>query len=132
MISILFCVVFAEMATIITLMFNNPLRKLVIIGIDQLKRGRAPLVAKTVAATLSVVFGAILYSVMQIQKRVIDSGILNSTDEVLIAERLLEASLMGFSLFLAMMTDRVHYYIKELHQLRKELKRSKQDHEKDT
>ncbi|XP_065864621.1 uncharacterized protein [Euphorbia lathyris] len=131
MISILFSVVFAEMATITTLVFNNPLRKVVIIGLDQLKRGRAPLVAKTVAVTLFIVFGALLYSVMQIQKRVMESGIVNSTDEVLVAERLLEASLMGFSLFLATMTDRLHYYIKEIHQLRKMLKRSKQDHEKE-
>ncbi|XP_015581296.1 uncharacterized protein LOC8266249 [Ricinus communis] len=130
MISTLFSLVFAEMGVILTLLFRSPLRKLLIVGIDQLKRGRGPLVAKTVAATLLVVFSAVLYSVMEIRRRSMESGVMNSTDEVLMAQRLLEASLMGFSLFLAMMTDRLHYYIKELYLVRKELeevKRSRKD-----
>ncbi|OAY28466.1 uncharacterized protein LOC110602665 [Manihot esculenta] len=125
MIHVLFSLVFVEMALILALLFRTPMRNLLIIGIDQLKRGRGPLVAKTVAATLLAVFSAILYSVMEIRKREMEAGVLNSTDEVLMAQRLLEASLMGFSLFLAMMTDRVHYYIRELYRLREELEQVK-------
>lgn len=95
MIHVLFSLVFVEMALILALLFRTPMRNLLIIGIDQLKRGRGPLVAKTVAATLLVVFSAILYSVMEIRKREMEAGVLNSTDEVLMAQRLLEASLMG-------------------------------------
>ncbi|KAF2314177.1 hypothetical protein GH714_023889 [Hevea brasiliensis] len=114
MISVLFSLLFVEMALILALLFRTPLRNLLVVGIDKLKRGRGPLVAKTVAATLLVVFSAILYSVMEIRKRALEAGVVNSTDEVLMAERLLEASLMGFSLFLAMMADRLHYHMKEL------------------
>lgn len=95
MIHVLFSLVFVEMALILALLFRTPMRNLLIIGIDQLKRGRGPLVAKTVAATLLAVFSAILYSVMEIRKREMEAGVLNSTDEVLMAQRLLEASLMG-------------------------------------
>ncbi|KDP39157.1 hypothetical protein JCGZ_00914 [Jatropha curcas] len=101
------------------------MRKVLMVGIDYMKRGRGQLVAKTVAATLFGVFSAILYSVMQIQKRTLESGVVNPTDEVLLAERLLEATLMGFSLFLAMMADRLHYYIKELYRVRKEVEQLK-------
>ncbi|XP_050216628.1 uncharacterized protein LOC126667650 [Mercurialis annua] len=128
MISVLYSLVFAEMAVIVALLFRTPLRRLMIIGMDQMKRGKGPLVAKTVAATLLVVFGGVLYSVMQIRRRLVGSGIvINSTDEILMAQRLLEASLMGFCLFLAMMTDRLHYCIKELYIAREQLKRSKHD-----
>ncbi|KAJ9153804.1 hypothetical protein P3X46_027206 [Hevea brasiliensis] len=131
MISVLFSLLFVEMALILALLFRTPLRNLLVVGIDKLKRGRGPLVAKTVAATLLVVFSAILYSVMEIRKRALEAGVVNSTDEVLMAERLLEASLMGFSLFLAMMADRLHYHMKELYRLREELeqvKKSKQEY----
>ncbi|XP_037495721.1 uncharacterized protein LOC105632986 isoform X2 [Jatropha curcas] len=115
MISALFCVVFGEISVIVTLLFRSPMRKVLMVGIDYMKRGRGQLVAKTVAATLFGVFSAILYSVMQIQKRTLESGVVNPTDEVLLAERLLEATLM----------DRLHYYIKELYRVRKEVEQLK-------
>ncbi|KAI9185103.1 hypothetical protein LWI28_004168 [Acer negundo] len=107
------------MALILSLMFRTPLRKLVILGIDKLKQGKGPLIAKTVAVTMLVVFSSIVYGAMEIGSR--EGGAVNSTDEVLMANLMLESSLMGFSLFLAMMTDRLHYYIKELYSTRKEL-----------
>lgn len=64
-------------------------------GLDRAKQGRGPLVAKTVAGTLFVVFISSLYSVMEIQKRSMETGSLNPTDQVLQAYNLLEASLMG-------------------------------------
>ncbi|KAH7544409.1 hypothetical protein JRO89_XS15G0162800 [Xanthoceras sorbifolium] len=109
------------MAVILALMFRTPLRKLVIMGLNKLKQGKGPLIAKTVAATVLVVFSSILYGAMEIEKRSREGGVVNPTDEVLMANLLLEASLIGFSLFLALMTDRLHYYIKELYLTRKNL-----------
>ncbi|KAL3576456.1 hypothetical protein D5086_021739 [Populus alba] len=111
------------MALILILLFRTPLRKLVIMAIDQLKQGKGPLVAKTVATTLIVVFTSVLHNALQIRKRLLDAGAVNSADEVLMVERILEASLLGFSLFLALMIDRLHCYIKELLLVRNELKR---------
>ncbi|XP_050246858.1 uncharacterized protein LOC126694555 isoform X1 [Quercus robur] len=125
MIQLLFTIVLAEMALIMTLLFWTPLRKLVIMGLDQLKQGRGPLVTKSVGGTLVVVFGSSIYSLMKIQKRSTDSGIVNPTDQVLMAYRHLEACLIGFSLFLALMIDRLHYYIRELQHLRKNLEMTK-------
>ncbi|XP_059444888.1 uncharacterized protein LOC132176641 [Corylus avellana] len=123
MIQLLFTLVLAEMALILTLLFGTPLRKLVMMGLDRSKQGRGPLVAKTVAATMMVLFSSTVYSVVKIQKRSTEAGMINPTDEVLLAHRRLEASLVGFSLFLALMIDRLHYYVQELHLLRKNLER---------
>ena len=66
-----------------------------IMAIDQLKQGKGPLVAKTVATTLIVVFTSVLHNALQIRKRLLDAGAVNSADEVLMVERILEASLLG-------------------------------------
>ncbi|GFS29403.1 peroxisomal membrane 22 kDa (Mpv17/PMP22) family protein [Actinidia rufa] len=108
MIPVLFTLIFAEMALIVIFVFKTPLRKLVIMGLDRLKRGHGPIVVKTVAGTVFVVMISSVYSIMKIQKRWIDDGDLNPTDQVLLSKQLLEASLMGFSLFLALMIDRLY------------------------
>ncbi|CAI0460374.1 unnamed protein product [Linum tenue] len=71
MIQLLYGVIFAEMALILALLFKTPLRKLVIMALDRVKRGR------------------------------------------------------GFLLFLALMIDRLHHYIRELRQLRKTMEAAK-------
>ncbi|XP_042486976.1 B-cell receptor-associated protein 31-like [Macadamia integrifolia] len=119
MIQLLFTVIFAEMALIMILLFKTPLRKLVIMCLDRVKRGRGPVMVKTVAGTVFVVLLSSVYSMMKIQKRSIDAGAANPTDQVLMAKHLLEASLMGFSLFLTLMIDRLHHYIRELRLRRK-------------
>ncbi|XP_061342188.1 uncharacterized protein LOC133288451 [Gastrolobium bilobum] len=121
MIQLLFPLLMIQMAFIITLSFANPIRKLVVKGLDLLKQGKSPLVTKTVAATMLVVFGSTIYTITKIQKRSSETGIVNPTDEVLLAQRILEASLMGFSLFLGLVIDRQHYYIREIALLRKNL-----------
>ncbi|KAK0579656.1 hypothetical protein LWI29_029385 [Acer saccharum] len=118
---VLFVVIFSEMVLIMVLLFKTPLRKLVIMGIDRVKRGRGPVVVKAVAGTMSVVLGSSVYSVLNIQKRWIDDGLVNPTDQVLMAKHLLEATLMGASLFLALMIDRLHHYLRELRILRKSM-----------
>ncbi|XP_057764936.1 uncharacterized protein LOC130985814 [Salvia miltiorrhiza] len=120
MIQLLFSLIFAEMALIVAFVFKTPLRKLVIMGLDRLKRGRGPVVVKTISGTLFVLMVATVYNVVAIQRRWIQDGAeVNPTDQVILAKHLLEASLMGFSLFLALMIDRLHHYIRELRIRRK-------------
>ncbi|XP_059643822.1 uncharacterized protein LOC132285643 [Cornus florida] len=121
MIQLLFTLVFSEMFLILTLLFRTPLRNVLIRGLDKVKQGRVPIMAQTVAGTLIVVLASSLYSIIKIQRRNIDGATTNPTDQVLLANQLLEASLMGFTLFLAGMIDRLHYYIKQLQELRKSL-----------
>lgn len=106
---------------IMVLLFKTPLRKLVIMGLDRVKRGRGPIMVKTVAATVLVVLISSVYSMMKIRKRGIDDDVVNPTDQVLMAKHLLETSLMGFTLFLALMIDRLHHYIRELRLRRKSM-----------
>lgn len=104
------------------LLFKTPLRKLVIMGLDRLKRGRGPLMVKTVAGTVMVVLSSSVYSMVKIQNREIEEGaVVNPTDQVLMAKHLLEATLMGSVLFLALMIDRLHHYIRELRIRRKSM-----------
>ena len=95
MIYLLFLLVSAEMALVLVLLFKFPLRNLVIKVLDKMKEGKGPVISKTVAGTLFVVFISISYNVIEIQKRSLEGGVLNPTDEVLMANRILEASLMG-------------------------------------
>uniref|UniRef100_A0A2N9H1A2 Endoplasmic reticulum transmembrane protein n=1 Tax=Fagus sylvatica TaxID=28930 RepID=A0A2N9H1A2_FAGSY len=118
---LLFAVIFWEMALILVLLFKTPLRKLVILGLDRVKRGHGPIMVKTVAGTVVIVLISSVYSMTKIQKRWIDEGALNPTDQVLMAKHLLEATLMGSSLFLALMIDRLHHYIRELRIRRKSM-----------
>ncbi|GFZ04939.1 hypothetical protein Acr_17g0005110 [Actinidia rufa] len=95
MIQVLYTLVFFEMGLILALVFRTPIRKLAVMGLDSSKQGKVPLMAKTVAGTLFVVFVSSLYSVMEIQKRAMETGSVNPTDQVLLANHMLEASLMG-------------------------------------
>jgi len=75
---------------------------------------------KTVAGTVLVVLLSSVYSMLKIQKRGIQEGaVVNPTDQVLMAKHLLEATLMVAVLFLALMIDRLHHYIRELRIRRK-------------
>nr|XP_043620575.1 uncharacterized protein LOC122592423 [Erigeron canadensis] len=123
MIYLFFTVLFIEMMTILLLLFKTPLRKLLIIGLDRAKRGRAPLVFKSVGATVLVIMMYNVYSVTEIQSRPAD--VINPTDQILLAYHMLDASLMGFSLFLSLMIDRLHHYIRELRILRKTMENAK-------
>ncbi|GFY97510.1 B-cell receptor-associated 31-like protein [Actinidia rufa] len=123
MIQLLFPVIFGEMAVIMILLFKTPLRKLVIMALDRLKRGTGPLIVKTVAGVIFVMMLITVYSIKEIESRPIDT--LNPTDQILFSRLVLEASLMGFLLFLSLMIDRLHHYIRELHLLRKTMEAAK-------
>ncbi|XP_071726053.1 uncharacterized protein [Rutidosis leptorrhynchoides] len=123
MIYLFFAVLFIEMIMILLLLFKTPLRKLLILGLDRAKRGTAPLIVKSVGATVFVIMMYNVYSVTEIQRRPAD--IINPTDQIILAYHMLEASLMGFSLFLSLMIDRLHHYIRELRILRKTMETAK-------
>ncbi|KAF6173271.1 hypothetical protein GIB67_026966 [Kingdonia uniflora] len=127
MIQLLFTLIFTEMLLIMIFSFKTPLRKLAILGLDRVKQGRGPVMIKTVAGTIFVVMLSSFYSMMDIQNRTVESGVVNPTDQVLMGNHLLEASLMGFSLFLALMIDRLHHYIRELRLLRKSMEAVRKD-----
>ncbi|CAL5190647.1 unnamed protein product [Lathyrus oleraceus] len=132
MLQLLFVLLSIELTVILILSFANPIRKLMVKVLDILKRGRGPLITKTVATTVFVVFGSTIYTILKIHKRSMDSGSVNPTEEVLMAHHLLEASLMGFSLFFGLIIDRQHYYVKEITSLRKNMekvKKIRQNHE---
>nr|CAB3474238.1 unnamed protein product [Digitaria exilis] len=127
MIQLLITVLAAEAAVAATLLFKTPLRKLTVLALDSLKRGRGPVMVRTVAATVLVVLASSLHSMSQIRGHAdgeLDgAGVvgLTPTDQVLIARHMLEASLMGYSLFLALVIDRLHNYVKEIRRLKKNL-----------
>ncbi|KAL9661635.1 hypothetical protein QQ045_026459 [Rhodiola kirilowii] len=95
MIQLLLAVVFFEMVLIIALLFKTPFRPLVIMGMDNVKRGRGPVVVKTVGGTVFVVLLSTLQGMAAIQDNVLDGGLVNPTDQVLMATYMLQASLMG-------------------------------------
>lgn len=107
------------MAVILLLLFRTPLRKLVIMGLDRMKRGRGPVVITTVGGTILVLLVTSISSIVTFQQREIEPGTVNPTDQVLFTRSLLDTSLMGFILFLGLMMDRLHHYIRELRLLRK-------------
>lgn len=88
------------MLLIVIFVFKTPLRKLVILGIDRVKRGRGPIVVKTVCATVFVVMMSNIYNVVAIHNRWSQDGEVNPTDQILFAKHLLDASLMGKYYFL--------------------------------
>lgn len=121
MIALLFSLIVLEMAVILLLLFKTPLRKLVIIGLDRMKRGRGPVVITTVGGTILVLLVTSVANIINIQQGESEpgSGTLNPTDQILFTRSLLDTSLMGFILFLGLMMDRLHHYIRELRLLRK-------------
>ncbi|PIN15527.1 hypothetical protein CDL12_11824 [Handroanthus impetiginosus] len=121
MIQPLYALVFGEVAVILVLLFRTPLRKPILLLLDSLKQGRGPVVASTAGGTLFIIMVSLLFNITQIEKRSVEGGGINPTDQILFANQLLEASLLGFALFLALMIDRIHYYIKEVRMLRKHL-----------
>ncbi|CAM0910560.1 unnamed protein product [Alopecurus aequalis] len=126
MIHLLFTVLAAEAALATALIFRTPVRKLAMLALDRLKRGRGPVMVRTVAVTVLVVLASSLHSMTKIHGHAgageLDApGALSPTDQVLLARHLLEASLMGYILYLALVIDRLHNYIREIRGLKKNL-----------
>ncbi|XP_058220359.1 uncharacterized protein LOC131330700 [Rhododendron vialii] len=106
MIQLFFWAILGEMVVILILLFKTPLRNLAVMALSRLKRDAGPLVAKTVAGVVFVMMSTSVYNITEIHSRPIES--LNPTDQVLLGRQMLEASLMGFLLFLSLVIDRLH------------------------
>ncbi|KAJ7961547.1 B-cell receptor-associated protein 31-like [Quillaja saponaria] len=131
MIQLLFLVLFAEgVLAFLLLVKIGPLRELVIKSLDQLKMGKGPATVKTIAGTMSVILLSSLMSIVKIQNKGAKLGTMSPMDQVLWRTHLLEASLMGFTLFLGFIIDRMHHYIRKLTNLRSNVGASKEELEK--
>ncbi|XP_071721546.1 uncharacterized protein [Rutidosis leptorrhynchoides] len=118
MIQLLFFVVFAEAFVAFLLMVKiGPLRELVMNGLDQVKMRKGTVL--TIAGTMSVILFSNWVSIVKIQNKGAKIGIMTPMDQVLWRTHLLEASLMGFSLYLGFLIDRMHHHLKKLITLRK-------------
>ncbi|XP_077228193.1 B-cell receptor-associated protein 31-like protein [Tasmannia lanceolata] len=131
MIQLLFLVLFAEGIVAFLLMVKiGPLRELAMKGLDQVKTGKGLATLKTLACTMLVIMVSSVTSILKIQNRGTKLGTVTPMDQVLWRTHLLEASLMGYSLFLGLVIDRLHHYLCKLIGLRKSVGSSKQEVEK--
>ncbi|KAL5794776.1 hypothetical protein ACOSP7_003370 [Xanthoceras sorbifolium] len=128
MIQLLFLVLFAEGALAFLLLVKiGPLRELVIKSLDQLKMGKGPATVKTIAGTMSAILLSSLMSIVKIQNKGAKLGTMSPMDQVLWRTHLLEASLIGFTLFLGFIVDRMHHYLTKLIRLRSNAGSSKEE-----
>lgn len=131
MIPLLFLVLFAEGAVALLLMVKiGPLRELAMRGVEQVKTGKGPATVKTLACTLSVILMSSVAAIVRIQNRGHKIGNVSPMDQVLWRTHLLEASLIGYTLFLAFVIDRLHHYLQKLITLRKSANTSREEVEK--
>ncbi|KAE8000002.1 hypothetical protein FH972_004374 [Carpinus fangiana] len=131
MIQLLFLVLFAEgVVAFLLLVKIGPLRELVLKSLDQLKMGKGPATMKTIAGTMSVILLSSLMSIVKIQNKGAKLGTMSPMDQVLWRTHLLEASLMGFTLFLGFIIDRLHHYLQKLIGSRSSVGASKEEVER--
>ncbi|PKA60942.1 hypothetical protein AXF42_Ash006577 [Apostasia shenzhenica] len=131
MIQLLFLVLFAEGAVAFLLMVKiGPLRELAMKSLDQLKTGKGPATVKTLACTMLVILFSSVVNILNIQKRGAKLGTVTPMDQVLWRTHVLEASLIGYILFLAFVIDRLHHYIWKLITLRKTISTSRDEIER--
>nr|GEU63327.1 B-cell receptor-associated protein 31-like protein [Tanacetum cinerariifolium] len=84
----------------------------------------------TIAGTMSVILFSNWISIVKIQNKGAKIGTMTPMDQVLWRTYLLDASLMGFSLYLGFLIDRMHHHLQKLINLRKNSGSSKQEVEK--
>lgn len=106
----------------------GPLRELVMNGLDQVKMRKGTVL--TIAGTMSVILFSNSISIVKIQNKGAKVGTMTPMDQVLWRTHLLEASLMGFSLFLGFLIDRMHYHLRKLNGLRSTVRASRQEIER--
>lgn len=131
MIQLLFLVLCVEIGVAFFLLVKvGPLRELVMKSLDQVKLGRGPATVKTIAGTMSVIFMFHLMNILKIQNKGNKLGTMSPMDQVLWRTHLLEASLMGFTLFLGFLIERMHHYLRKLINIRSKVGASKEELEK--
>lgn len=95
MIQLLFTVLLVEAALILFLFFKTDIRDPLLQTLDALKRGEGPLILKAFAGFFLAVLLSGVYCVVEIRYRSIQAGSIDLTDQVVLSEKLLQASLAG-------------------------------------
>ncbi|XP_006340009.1 uncharacterized protein [Solanum tuberosum] len=129
MIQLLFMVLCLESMVAFLLMVKiGPLRELVMKCLDQVKMRKGTVL--TIAGTISAILVSNFISIIKIQNKGAKIGTMTPMDQVLWRTNLLEATLMGFSLFLGFLIDRMHHYLRKLIVLRSSAGSSKKEFER--
>lgn len=128
MIQLLFMVLCLEgMVAFLLMVKIGPLRELVMKCLDQVKMRKGTVL--TIAGTIAAILFSNFISIIKIQNKGAKLGTMTPMDQVLWRTNLLEATLMGFSLFLGFLIDRMHHYLRKLIVLRNNAGSSKKEFE---
>ncbi|KAK6780338.1 hypothetical protein RDI58_022522 [Solanum bulbocastanum] len=129
MIQLLFMVLCLEgMVAFLLMVKIGPLRELVMKCLDQVKMRKGTVL--TIAGTIAAILFSNFISIIKIQNKGAKIGTMTPMDQVLWRTNLLEATLMGFSLFLGFLIDRMHHYLRKLIVLRSSAGSSKKEFER--
>lgn len=129
MIQLLFMVLCLEgMVAFLLMVKIGPLRELVMKCLDHVKMRKGTVL--TIAGTISAILFSNFISIIKIQNKGAKIGTMTPMDQVLWRTNLLEATLMGFSLFLGFLIDRMHHYLRKLIVLRSSAGSSKKEFER--
>jgi len=119
MIQLLSTLVITEGTVALLLMINiPPFRKLLMKALDMTKMNSGPAMVKTLAGAMVVILVSSLTSIMKIQARTIHLGAVTPTDQILLKTHMLEASLMGYALFLGLIIHRLHHFLRKIRGLK--------------
>ncbi|KAA8524697.1 hypothetical protein F0562_011120 [Nyssa sinensis] len=113
MIQLLFTVILVEFTMLLILFFETPVREFAMTALDGAKQSRGPVMVKTVEGAVLLWMISSFYRILKIRFRSVDVGSMNPMDQIITADRMLEASLAGFLLFLSMVIGRLHQIIRE-------------------
>lgn len=119
MITFFIGVVLIEGGIALLLMFRFPPCYLLLMkGIDVLKTGRGPALIRTLVGTVSIVLATTLSNMYKIEKRISKLGSPTPVDHFMLRTYLLEVSLMGYSLFLALIISHMHHQFQQIDSLK--------------
>ncbi|XP_057834066.2 uncharacterized protein LOC131044702 isoform X1 [Cryptomeria japonica] len=125
MIQLLSTVVVAEAIVAVLISIDvAPIRK-VVRRIDYRASSRMSAVIGTLAGTMFVILGSSINSIAKIQGQSRELGAITPTDQILSKTHMLEASLMGYALLLGFLIDRLHYFVRRVDALKKEVKNTR-------
>ncbi|KAJ0972610.1 hypothetical protein J5N97_020569 [Dioscorea zingiberensis] len=120
MIQLLFLVLLAEgvVALLLVVKIGMP-TELAMTALDQLRMGKGPATIKTLACTMSAIWLSSIISILKMRSKSMKLGTVSPVDQVLWRTHLLEASLIGYTLFLALVINRLHHYLRKIAHLQK-------------
>lgn len=119
MIQLLSTLVIAEGTVALLLMINiPPFRKVLMKTLDRTKVNSGPAMVRTLAGAMVVILASSVTSIMKIHARTMHLGSVTPTDQVLLKTHMLEASMMGYALFLGLVIHRLHHFLHKIRGLR--------------